>query len=84
MKIGFLFYKTRHGYLVNPGVPGTAEHILHGILVHLVETATHDDGDPHAGNQEDDDPVQDSQGGDHGHRDEPEPEEDVDLLVDDV
>ena len=65
-------------------MPGTAEHILHGILVHLVETATHDDGDPHAGNQEDDDPVQDSQGGDHGHRDEPEPEEDVDLLVDDV
>ena len=71
-------------HLVNPGVSGTAENILHGPLLHLVETAAHDDGHPDAGHQEDHHPVEDGQGGDDGHRHEPEPEKDVNLLIDDV
>ena len=60
------------------------EDIRHSVLVHLVQGPRHDGVDPEAGDQEHHHPVEDGQGREQGQGHEPEPEEDVDLLVDDV
>ena len=70
--------------LVNPTMLWRTEDICHRVLVNLVQGPRHDGVDPEAGDQEHHHPVEDGQGREQGQGHEPEPEEDVDLLVDDV
>ena len=70
--------------LVDPAMLRAAEHLPHGVAVHLVQGPGLDDGGPEPGGEQQHHAVQDRHGGEESHRQEPEPEEHVDLLVDDV
>ena len=70
--------------LINPAVAWRTDDILHRVLVSLVESPGHDGVHSERGDEHHHHPVEDSSGGEESHEHEPEPEEDVDLLVDDV
>ena len=63
---------------------GAGQHVHHHVLVDLAVELLHDGPDPELEAGDDGHPVEDGHGGDHGENDEPEPEKDEDLLVDDV
>ena len=63
---------------------GAGQHVPHHVLVDLAVELLHDGPDPELEAGDDGHPVEDGHGGDHGENDEPEPEKDEDLLVDDV
>ena len=78
------FFQISWKYLVNPTVGGAAQDIFNKLLVNLIERPGHDDTDSEAGDHEDNQSVEDWDRGEDGNADKPEPEEDIDLLVDDV
>ena len=63
---------------------GAAQDIFDKLLVNLIERPGHDDTDSEAGDHEDNQSVEDWDRGEDGNANKPEPEEDIDLLVDDV
>ena len=63
---------------------GAAETVVDNVLVNIVEAVGHHDVDPDVGDQDDQDAVDEGGGRDQSKGDKPEPQEDVDLLVDDV
>ena len=71
-------------HLVDPTVSWRTDDILDCSLVRLVQGPGHDDVDPQPRDHDHQHPVEDGRRGEQGHEDEPEPQEDVDLLVDDV
>ena len=63
---------------------GTTKHIIDSVLVHLVQGPGHDSIGSEAGHQQHEHPVEDGQGREQSHSYKPEPEEHIDLLIDDV
>ena len=60
-------------------------YVVYGLArYYLVEGPGHDNTGPETGHHQHDHAVKDGHGGEDGHRNKPEPEEYVDLLVDDV
>ena len=71
-------------YLVQEAVVGAAETVGHNVLVNIVEAVGHHDVDPDVGDQDDQEAVDEGGARDQSNGDKPEPQEDIDLLVDDV
>ena len=63
---------------------GASETVGHNVLVNIVEAVGHHDVDPDVGDQDDQDAVDEGGGGDQSKGDKPEPQEDIDLLIDNV
>ena len=63
---------------------GAAETVVDNVLVNIVETVGHHNIDPDGGDQDDQEAVDEGGARDQSNGDKPEPQEDIDLLVDDV
>ena len=61
-----------------------SENVFNHLLVNLVESPGHDDADPEARDNEDNHSIADSDCGEDGNTNKPEPKEHIDLLIDDI
>ena len=61
-----------------------SENCLNHVIINTVVEILLDDPDSEGKGDDGEDPVEDREGGDHGKNDKEEPEEDKDLLIDDV
>ena len=70
--------------LVEPVLIWWSQNVLHHGLVNLKERSGDDDADPETGDGDNKNGVDDGDDGKYGDSNEPEPEKDIYLLIDDV
>ena len=62
----------------------TAKYVFNHLLINPVVKSLHQDPDPDTGDGQNHDGVNEGKGGKDSNSDEPEPKEDINLLIDDI